>query len=214
MHIFQKAIIDQLRANHTLRYSELLPDDVESGHFKYHLDQLVKDKLVSPQGRGIYGLTDKGKAFVDRLSEDKINPYQMPKVITYTLLKNGDDIFLYKKTKEPYRGLLNFVGGKMHVGETPDQASHREVAEKTGIHAQDGVARGVVDIRIYADGALLTHAVAYVFILAIDTPSESLIRLKREQLQTRTDLAPDFLSILALIDSSDRLFVTSLSIDL
>lgn len=122
-----------LKRTDSLRYSQLLPDHIESSHFKYHLDSLIKNQLVEKISRGKYKLSDKGKSFVDKLSEDRINPKEMPKVITYTLLYNKDYYYLQSEDKEPYRGLLNLVGGKMHLGETALEASKREIREKLKI---------------------------------------------------------------------------------
>ena len=35
--------------------------------------------------------------------------------------------------KEPYKGMYNFVGGKVEEGETNDEAAYRELFEETGI---------------------------------------------------------------------------------
>ena len=93
MHIYQKNILDQLRQTPVMRYSQMQPDDVESSHFKYHLNQLIKDKLVEQKGRGLYGLTQTGQKAVDKLSSGRVNPHQTPKVITYTLLTDADNYF-------------------------------------------------------------------------------------------------------------------------
>lgn len=41
------------------------------------------------------------------------------------------------RTKEPYKGLYNFVGGKVENGETNDEAAYRELFEETGISSND-----------------------------------------------------------------------------
>ena len=37
------------------------------------------------------------------------------------------------RAKEPYKGLYNFVGGKVEENETNDAAAYRELFEETGI---------------------------------------------------------------------------------
>ena len=44
---------------------------------------------------------------------------------------------LYDRTKEPYTGLYNFVGGKVEKGETETAAAYREMTEETGITNND-----------------------------------------------------------------------------
>ena len=41
------------------------------------------------------------------------------------------------RAKEPYKGLYNFVGGKVEEGETNDEAAYRELYEETGISKND-----------------------------------------------------------------------------
>ena len=41
------------------------------------------------------------------------------------------------RTKEPYKGKYNFVGGKVEVGESNDEAAYRELFEETGISKND-----------------------------------------------------------------------------
>lgn len=41
------------------------------------------------------------------------------------------------RAKEPYKGLYNFVGGKVEDGETDDDAAYRELFEETGISNND-----------------------------------------------------------------------------
>ena len=41
------------------------------------------------------------------------------------------------RVKEPYKGLYNFVGGKVEQGESNDKAAYRELFEETGISSND-----------------------------------------------------------------------------
>ena len=41
------------------------------------------------------------------------------------------------RAKEPYKGLYNFVGGKVEKDETNDEAAYRELFEETGISSKD-----------------------------------------------------------------------------
>ena len=41
------------------------------------------------------------------------------------------------RAKEPYKGKYNFVGGKVEVGESNDEAAYRELFEETGISKND-----------------------------------------------------------------------------
>lgn len=51
--------------------------------------------------------------------------------------KNLDKVLFCIRAKEPYKGLYNFVGGKVEEGESNDVAAYRELFEETGISNKD-----------------------------------------------------------------------------
>ena len=51
--------------------------------------------------------------------------------------KNLSKTLMCKRAKEPYKGLYNFVGGKVEENESNDNAAYRELFEETGISNQD-----------------------------------------------------------------------------
>ena len=48
-----------------------------------------------------------------------------------------DKVLFCIRAKEPYKGLYNFVGGKVEDNETNDEAAYRELFEETGISNKD-----------------------------------------------------------------------------
>lgn len=46
---------------------------------------------------------------------------------------DGNQILFCKRTKNPYKGLYNLVGGKIEDGENGFDAAYRELEEETGI---------------------------------------------------------------------------------
>ncbi len=50
------------------------------------------------------------------------------------------------RAKEPYKGLYNFVGGKVEKDETNDEAAYRELFEETGISNKDIVLDHFMDL--------------------------------------------------------------------
>ena len=60
-------------------------------------------------------------------------------------------VLMCRREKDPYKGLLNFVGGKVEGGEDELAAAYRELYEETGI--------GETDIR-------LTHAMDFQYYLS------------------------------------------------
>ena len=47
--------------------------------------------------------------------------------------REKDKVLFCKRKKEPFKGRLNFVGGKKEAGETSEAAAYRELKEETGI---------------------------------------------------------------------------------
>ena len=50
---------------------------------------------------------------------------------------NLEKVLFCIRAKEPYKGLYNFVGGKVEEDETNDKAAYRELFEETGISHND-----------------------------------------------------------------------------
>lgn len=51
--------------------------------------------------------------------------------------KNLSNCLFCIRAKEPYKGMYNFIGGKVEEGESNDDAAYRELFEETGISNTD-----------------------------------------------------------------------------
>ena len=51
--------------------------------------------------------------------------------------KDLNNVLFCIRSKEPYKGLYNFVGGKVEEGESNEEAAYRELFEETGISRKD-----------------------------------------------------------------------------
>lgn len=51
--------------------------------------------------------------------------------------KEYNKILMCKRSKEPYKGKFNLVGGKVENGENEEDAAYRELKEETGITKED-----------------------------------------------------------------------------
>ena len=57
--------------------------------------------------------------------------------LVVVLDKENKSVLLCKRRKNPYKGLLNFVGGKLEPDEDSAAAAYRELREETGITDHD-----------------------------------------------------------------------------
>lgn len=63
--------------------------------------------------------------------------------------RRKDKILFCKRTKEPFKGLYNFVGGKVEPGEDSFSAAYRELQEETGIGRDDICLFKLMDFTYY-----------------------------------------------------------------
>jgi len=72
---------------------------------------------------------------------------------TYNLIliydKNGENILFCTRTKEPYKGLYNLIGGKVNQNEIPLDATYRELYEETNISKNDIELYKLMDFNYY-----------------------------------------------------------------
>ena len=61
-------------------------------------------------------------------------------------------LLMCRREKDPYRGLLNFVGGKVEKGEDDLSAAYRELEEETGIAPSAVTLRPVMEFRYFREG--------------------------------------------------------------
>jgi len=85
--------------------------------------------------------------------------------IIFLLNASGGMLLMCRRGKEPYRGLLNLVGGKIEEGEDHLAAAYRELAEETGI--RDVRLTHIMDFMYYNPSCLLE---VYAGQLACDVP--------------------------------------------
>lgn len=66
--------------------------------------------------------------------------------------KSGESLLFCKRTKAPYLGKYNLVGGKIEPGEDGFAAAYRELEEETGIGSQQVSLRHMMDFTYYNQG--------------------------------------------------------------
>lgn len=183
MHEIQKHILKKLSLAKKCKYSELKPAGTESNKFAYHLQALISAGLIAIIRGGAlkeskdsgYGLTPKGKHFVDTISFETFKPRIQPKIVTLLVLeqknpnKKDEPMYLmYKRRKSPFINHIGFPYGKIHLEERIYEAAERELKEKTGLNAKL-VHKGDVYLTVHDETELVSHMLCHIF--AASNPS-------------------------------------------
>ncbi len=69
--------------------------------------------------------------------------------------KSADKLLMCKRSKNPYKGLVNFVGGKIEWNEDGLIAAYRELEEETGISKADISLSHLMDFTYYHENFYL-----------------------------------------------------------
>jgi|SRR5581483_7547843 len=163
MHRLQQHILSSLIASQQLRYARLKPAEVEGNLFMYHLRQLIKAGYVEKTPAGLYQLSAAGKFYADQLSLKTFTPRAQPRIVTLMTVRGPNDQWLlYRRLRQPLLGMVGFPYGKLHLGETIQQAARRELKEKTGLSA-DLTHRGDGYATIYQDGEPVSQILFHLF---------------------------------------------------
>ena len=65
--------------------------------------------------------------------------------------EKGENVLMCKRSKNPYKGLFNFAGGKIETGETGIAAAYRELREETAITKEDIILTHLMDFTYHLD---------------------------------------------------------------
>lgn len=171
MHHIQRDILRTLLSAPAVRFKDLKPAGLESNIFMYHLKTLIKEGLVEKEEGG-YGLTSAGKHFVDRANLASLKVRIQPKTITILAVENSDGkLLILERLHQPFINHKGFPSGKIHYGESLQDAANRELIEKTGLTDIPLSFRGNFIMRYDKDGATVNHIIGYVFSgVASDNP--------------------------------------------
>ena len=76
------------------------------------------------------------------------------KKLNVVIVYNPDEshVLMCKRSKEPYKGMMNFVGGKVEQGESELDAAYRELFEETGISEQDICLTHIMNFQYFISG--------------------------------------------------------------
>ncbi|HEU5187236.1 MAG TPA: NUDIX hydrolase [Candidatus Saccharimonadales bacterium] len=214
MHHIQRKILNLLMHSPSLQYAQMRPKGVESNHFAYHLDQLVRNKLIIKENRK-YSLTSGGLALADRVSHASMTPRIQPHIVTTICVTNDQgETLLFEHMFQPYLNTVGFPQGRMHFEETTAQAAARELAEKTGLVDVILEHRGIAYIHAQKDQQTISKILSHVFTgivsgqpyAAVQDPTKGRAFWGNIADYTPKNTMPGFLAIAQRLQSAHSLF--------
>ena len=166
LHDYQFSILKILLFCPGSRFCELNKVDVTSDHFNFHVQKLVKLGLIAKTGRKYY-LTIEGKEFAGRIDTDLLKLEKQAKVAVaiHAIRENNGvtEYLIHHRLKEPFYGWYGSHSGKIHWGETPEEAAAREFFEESGLTGELTL-KGVIHHRDYdKEGRLLDDKFLWVY---------------------------------------------------
>lgn len=208
MHHIQRKILAKLLYAESLAYSQMRPTGVESNHFAYHLDQLVRAGMVAKHDKQ-YSLAPEGLAAVDRMSQEKMVDRLQPHILTVIDITNDHgQTLLYKRAFQPYIHKYSFPLGKTHLEESVAEAAARELQEKTGLTGIPLTQRGIVYTHVLQDGVTITKSLCHVFAAQVEGTPDIQTAAHRGSVEwadaakfTPEQMMPGFLEIKQLLNS-------------
>ncbi|HSW66789.1 MAG TPA: hypothetical protein VLI54_06650 [Bacillota bacterium] len=101
MHNIQRKILGKLLYAKWLGYAQMRPAGIESNHYAYHLDQLVRTGLVIKKDKK-YSLSAQGLSAVDRMSQEEMVDRVQPRIVTAVDITTDDgQSLLFRRGFQP-----------------------------------------------------------------------------------------------------------------
>jgi ADP-ribose pyrophosphatase YjhB (NUDIX family) len=215
MHHIQRKILEKLLYAEALTYAAMRPAGVESNHYAYHLDCLLKDGFILKKDKQ-YTLSPHGLSAIDRLSHVNMAERIQPHIVT--VIDVTDDkgrTAVFKRNFQPYIHRISFPLGKTHIEESIAEAAARELLEKTSLQDIQLQQRGIVYLTSLRDGTRVSKILCHIFagtvtgtppIAAADSKRGEALWVDHTTLKP-TDCMPGFHAIKQLLaDSPDFFF--------
>jgi ADP-ribose pyrophosphatase YjhB (NUDIX family)/predicted transcriptional regulator len=141
IHELQKEILLKLmQSPKALNFSELLPEELklESYKFNYHLQYLVKEKLIEKSMHG-YKLTEAGLNFISpyTVTGEVSGSHKVSvALVVFRDGANGREILMQKRQRHPFFGDITSIAGKIRLGELIVDAAKRKLKEEAALDGE------------------------------------------------------------------------------
>lgn len=216
VHDFQISILRELLFKPGARFSDLKKVDVTNDHFSFHINHLLKEKLIEKTD-GKYFLTREGKEFANRMDTDSLKLEKQAKIAValHAVRKIGKEreYLIHHRLKEPFYGWYGSHSGKTRWGETPLEAAKREFFEETGLTGEF-ILKGIVQyLHFHQDGRFLEDK--YFWVFRVENTNGNLkekveggenIWMTEQEFRKLKNVFADFNSMSQTIESKDFIY--------
>jgi hypothetical protein len=154
-HHIQKELLHKLVLTNHARFTDLRPKDVDSNVITYHLQQLIKQKLVAKDDNGAYMLTELGKVAGINVKLSKKELLQQAHPILLMALRDGDKWLLRTRKAQPMIDKTGFTHCEPIMDQPATDTASTEFEKRTGLNAVFKP-KGFGYIRLMKDGELVS----------------------------------------------------------
>jgi len=160
----KRYIISLLMKHTTLKYSELMPEDVDNVLFNYHLQHLVKTGFVI-KDENFYSLSPEGLVETSHISYEGVLFQKFVCRFRIYVIENNK-VLMHERKIGPWKGDTSAIWGKMVYGEGIEGAAVNQLKEQTGLIATDLKCVGSVRTIITNDNKdILDDSIYYVCVV-------------------------------------------------
>lgn len=213
MHNIQRKILGKLLYTKGCNYAAMRPKGVESNHFAYHLERLIKNQLIIKRGKS-YSLSPLGLSLIDRLSQEKMVERLQPHIVTAIDLTNElGQTLVFTRNFQPFIDLAGWPMGKTHMEEDIFSAANRELYEKTNLQGIELEHRGMLYIDSFKDDTRISKVLYHIFQGKVEGSPKTITPENRGVCEwidhkslAATQCMPGFLRGKQLLETSSNLF--------
>src|SRR3990167_10477043 len=142
----KRHVIGEIMKRGKLRYSELMPEDIDNVLFNYHLQHLVKSGLLLKE-ENYYSFTPEGWVATSHITYDGL--YFQKFVCRFRMyVINGNKVLLQHRAASPFKDDTTGLSSKLMYGTSSSSRASLRIKEKTGLSAKMKLA-GTVRTIIY-----------------------------------------------------------------
>ena len=158
----RESIILKLMHEPGMRFNELWAKEGTSNNFAYHLKTLEDDGLIIKSGEQ-YELTEKGKQESNYIEGSTGKKVKQPLLGVIILITREDKFLCLKRKKEPFFGVVGFIGGKINFNQTPLEAAKDELLQEAGLQVPLQI-KGIQSYKTYNNGKLAYNHQMFTFV--------------------------------------------------